>query len=185
MSETIKYVERLEELKEGDLARLRRLTGKPLDEAVPGFDLFTGVWWRLRQRSPFAPRRETSWLIAKLYGSFAIPHIRPDPPGAPPTLARLLGQCEPRDERAQARFRNRFDTILCSALPALEPHLHWALSVIAGAVDHGGLSGMDWAQLLDDLSIWDRGEEHKRHRDIRDIWAEEYLTAAIHPNREP
>jgi CRISPR type I-E-associated protein CasB/Cse2 len=75
------------------------------------------------------------------------------------------------------RFRRRFDAILQAPLPALEPHLRWALSAIADGVERGTVSGMDWVQLLHDLSIWDRGEEHRRERDVRDIWAKDYLDA--------
>src|SRR5262249_11137784 len=91
------------------------------------------------------------------------------------TLACVLGRCEPGDEHGQRRFRARFDALLCAPLPDLEPHLRWALSEVRGAVKAGTVSGLDWVQLLDELSIWDRGEEHRRNRDVRDIWAEEYL----------
>jgi len=171
MSHTIAFIQRLENLKEGERSRLRRLAGKPLDKTLQGFDLFTGLWWPLRQSSPVAPRRETSWVVAKLYGAFPIPHAQ----GA--TLASLLGRLEPRDERDQARFRRRFDALLCSPLPVVEPHLHWALRAIIDAFPG---AGVDWVRLLDDLSIWDRGEEHKRERDVRDIWAEQYLNATNH-----
>jgi len=178
---TEEFIGKLEDLKEGERSRLRRLAGQPLDETLPGFDLFTGLWWPLRERNPQAPRRETSWLVARLYGAFPVPHVRRD--GAARALAQVLGTCErkPREENAQRRFRARFDALLCSPLPALEPHLHWALSVVADAVERRTCTGLDWAQLLDDLSIWDRGGEHRRKRDIRDIWAEDYLNAAEPP----
>lgn len=202
MSQTLAFIRRLEDLKEGERSRLRRLAGQPLDHSIQGFDLFTGLWWALRQSSPVAPRRETSWLVAKLYGAFPIPYFRPDPPIEPPTFARLLGRCEPpRPACPQAallsstppdrepakgqfivarRYRRHFDAMLQAPLPAIEPHLHWALSVIAHAVDKGAFPGLDWGQLLDDLSIWDRGEKHRRKRDVRDIWAEQYLNATNH-----
>jgi CRISPR type I-E-associated protein CasB/Cse2 len=181
MNPTEEFIKCLEDLKEGDRSRLRRLAGKPLDDTLSGFDLFTGLWWPLRQRSRDAPRRETSWLVAKLYGAFPIPHVRADRPAERPTLPRLLGRLEPRDEYNRPRFRARFDALLCSPLPTLEPHLSWALRGVASAVKRGQLPAraMDWAQLLDDLSIWDRGTEHRRNRDIRDIWAEVYLNATV------
>ena len=186
MSQTDAFIKRLEDLKDGERSRLRRLAGQPLDHTLPGFDLFTGLWWPLRQASPVAPRRETSWLVAKLYGAFPIPHLPPDNVIDRPTLARLLGCCEPRDERKGPRFRRRFDTLLCSPLSALEPHLRWGLDeidkAIAGRVLWAkGVTGIDWAQLLDDLSIWDRGEEYRNKRDINDIWAEQYLNATHQP----
>jgi len=57
-----------------------------------------------------------------------------------------------------------------------------AQDAVAGRIRWAtGISGIDWAQLLDDLSNWDRGEEHRRERDLRDIWAEDYLNAAREP----
>src|SRR5262249_26684176 len=135
MTPTEEFIAKLEALKEGERSRLRQLAGKPLDETLAGFDLFTGLWWPLRQRSPRAPRRETGWLVAKLYGGFPVPHVCPEQLGPRPTLAWLLGQLEPSDEHGMPRFRRRFDALLCSSLSSLEPHLRWALSVIADAVE--------------------------------------------------
>ena len=177
MSQTIRFIRQLENLKEGERSRLRRLAGQPLDHALAGFDLFTGLWWPLRQGSPVAPRRETSWLVAKLYGAFPVPNEQGE------TLPRVLGRCEPPDLHDRSRFRQRFDVLLCLPLSALEAHLRWGLSeidkAIAGRIPWlKGITGIDWAQLLDDLSIWDRGEAHRRERDVRDIWAEQYLQSA-------
>lgn len=174
MSQTVRFIKRLENLKEGERSRLRRLAGQPLDGTLQGFDLFTGLWWPLRHESPVTPRRETSWLVAKLYGAFPIPNAHGR------SFAHLLGQLEPRDEHGQRRYRARFDALLCSALPGVEPHLRWALNMIAGAVLEKA-KGLDWAQLLDDLSIWDRGEAHRHKRDVRDIWAEQYLNEVYRP----
>ena len=68
MSQTAKYIKKLSDLQEGDRSRLRRLAGRPLDATLQGFDLFTGLWWPLRAKSPATPRREPSWLVAKLFG---------------------------------------------------------------------------------------------------------------------
>lgn len=179
MSQTAEYIKRLSELQEGERSRLRRLAGRPLDATLQGFDLFTGLWWSLRAKSPATPRREPSWLVAKLFGAFRVPHIPPDS-GAGPSLPEVLGRCEPHGEDGRKRFRTRFDALLCSSLSSLEPHLRWALGEVARAVaGHTAhardVKGIDWAQFLDDLSIWDRGEVHRRQRDIRDIWAETYL----------
>lgn len=123
------FIQRLEDLKEGERSRLRRLAGQPLDATLSGFDLFTGLWWPLREKNKFAPRRETSWLVAKVYGAFPIAHLRSGDKAARPTLARVLGRCEPHDDYGRPRFRTRFDGLLCSHLSALEPHLRWALSL--------------------------------------------------------
>lgn len=205
MSQTEAFIQRLEALKEGDRSRLRRLAGMPLDHTLPGFDLFTGLWWPLREKNQFAPRRETSWLVAKLHAAFRVPHVRPDG-GKGPTLPQVLACCEPPHracpnaamltgpppERDPARgqfliahrFRRRFDALLQSPLAGLEPHLRWALSAVAGAIAGGHAKGIDWAQLLDHLSIWDRAEEHRRERDIRDIWAEAYLDSVKQANHQ-
>lgn len=179
MTLTAEYIKRLSALQEGERSRLRRLAGRPLDATLQGFDLFTGLWWPLREKSRATPRREPAWLVAKLFGAFHVPHIRPDF-GVGPPLPETLGRCEPHDEDGRKRFRARFDALLGSSLPSLEPHLRWALGEVAqGVAGHipqaGDVNGIDWVQLLDDLSIWDRGEAHRRGRDVRDIWAEMYL----------
>lgn len=208
---TADYIRRLEAIKEGERSRLRSLAGMPLDARLDGFDLFTGLWWPLRQASPVAPRRETSWLVAKLFGAFgsAVPHVRPDA-GSGPTLPAVLGVCEPGDppeNKARDRFRTRFDSLLCSPLSGLEPHLRWALGEVARAVvgraPHArGVTGIDWAVLLDDLSLWDRGynpaDTHQISRIIshqratgcgeqpgspQDLWACAYLNTAEPSNR--
>lgn len=185
MSATTEYIKRLEALQKGERSRLRSLAGRRLDARLDGFDLFTGLWWPLRNSNPRTPRREPSWLVAKLYGTFAdaVPHIVPEGATHGPTLPAVLGLCEPRDApeyKGRDRFRTRFDALLCAPLPALEPHLHWAMGEAAKAASDRvpqarGVRGIDWTRLLDDLSIWDRGEANRRRRDVRDEWAEAYL----------
>ena len=177
MSQTAAYIAQLTNQRRfgpGERARLRALAGCGLDEDTPGFDLFTGLWWPLRQKNQTAPRREVAWLVAKLYAAYTVPHVRPYGGQGPP-LPEAIGRSEPREPYLQERFRRRFDALLCTPLGGLEPHLHWALSVARDAVVARRLQGIDWVQLTDDLSIWDRGGEHRRECDIRDIWAEQYL----------
>lgn len=164
MTATEEFIKVLEALKPGDLGLLRAHTGKELDETVGGFDLFAGLWWPLREKSPQTPRRSVAWLIAKLYA------FRPLQQSSEETLARRLRNCEPRDERDKKRFRSKFDELLLTPLDALEPALQWALGKISSQSKK-----LDWVQLTDDLSIWDRGDQHRRRRDIREVWAEEYL----------
>lgn len=204
MSQTIAYIKRLEALDAGERSRLRSLAGRRLDVRLDGFDLFTGLWWLLRATNERAPRRDTSWLVAKLFGAFgtAVPHVVPEGQPTGPALPAVLGLCEPRHEHNGPRFRTRFDALLCSPLPALEPHLRWALVEIARAVadrvPHAkGVQGIDWAVLLDDLSLWDRGynpnDTHQKsrinahmhvagcgeeHASPQDLWACAYLRAA-------
>ncbi|MBI2843432.1 MAG: type I-E CRISPR-associated protein Cse2/CasB [Armatimonadetes bacterium] len=183
MSQTTSFIRRMTVdriVGPSERACLRALSGLGLDQDTSGFDVFTGLWWPLRQRSQSAPRREVAWLIAKLHAAIPVPHVRPDG-GQGPSLAQVLGRSEPREEHAQRRFRCRFDTLLCNSLGALEPHLGWALSVARKAVVAGHTQGIDWVLLTDHLSIWDRGEEHRRKRDVRDIWAEQYLEATYKP----
>ena len=177
MTPTVQFIQQLQALKEGERSRLRQLAGQPLDESLPGFDLFTGLWWPLRQLNQKAPRRETSWLVAKLYGAFPIPYVPSE--GTTQALACVLGRCEPsdHDRDGKRRYRQRFDALLQSPLSNLEPHLRWALSVVADAIAAKKCSGLDWAQLLDELSAWHNGEEASHVRTC-EKWASQYLDAA-------
>lgn len=179
MTLTHEFIRRLENLQEGERSKLRCLAGRPLDAKISGFDLFTGLWWPLRAKSELVPRREPSWLVAKLFSAIPIPHVQ-SASGKGLILPEALGCCEPRNDLKGNRFRNRFDALLCTSLPSLEPYLRWALAEVAEAVSGhvpqaDNIHGIDWVRLLDDLSIWDRGEEHRNKTDVRNIWAEMYL----------
>jgi len=187
MTRTEEFIGRLQALKEGDRSRLRKLAGKPLDESVQGFDLFTGLWWPLRRNSPRAPERRSAWLVAILYGAFPLPDVRHEEN----QLARLLGGREKAmaNDFDRERFRLRFDVLLQLQLSRLEPHLGWALSVIHKAVGQNHVNGLDWVRLLDDLRLWVTGvdsqdrDQKRSERDIRDIWAEDYLNAVHQSER--
>ena len=186
MSQTDAFIARLTNdriLGPGERARLCALAGRGLDGDTSGFDLFTGLWWPLRKKNQAAPRREVAWMVAKLYGAFPVQHVRPNG-GKGPALAQVLGWCEPREPYRKESFRRRFDALLCTPLGGLEPHLRWALSVVRKAVAAGHTQGIDWVQLTDHLSIWDRGEEHRLDRDVRDIWAEQYLESTEYPQEK-
>jgi CRISPR type I-E-associated protein CasB/Cse2 len=154
------------------------MTAKSLNEAVRDFDLFTGLWWPLRD-SPRAPERQSAWLVARLYGVFPLRHVQ----HANNHIALMLGRLEKalpnRFERE--RFRRRFDALLQSSLSESEPHLRWALSGIREALGRKQVEGVDWVRLLDDLRLWVRGPDRqdqdprRRELDVRDIWAEDYL----------
>jgi hypothetical protein len=188
VSQTAAFIQGLEALKEGQRSPLRRLAGQSLNATVQGFDLFTGLWWPLRAISPATPRREPSWLVAKLFSAFHVPHVRPES-AAGPSLPAVLGRCEPPRpactdaeplssavpdrEPGKSQFiaarkhRRRFDALLCSALSSLEPHLCWALGevsrAVAGHVPHAkDVNGIDWVYLLDDLWLWD-GQYNPHH----------------------
>jgi CRISPR type I-E-associated protein CasB/Cse2 len=157
MTATEEFIDNLARLKAGDLGLLRVHAGQRLDESVAGFDLFTGVWWPLRQKSNRAPRREVAWLITKLYACCPIPHSTGD------TLARQLRRCRPAKDTEEGRFSEKFNEILILPVNAIEFALRWALDIISST----NLK-IDWVRLTNDLSIWE-------HESIRTEWAEQYL----------
>lgn len=157
MTPTEEYVHRLERMKAGELGLLRLHAGQSLDVTLTGFDLFTGLWWPLRQQNARAPRREVAWLIAKLFAHNAIQHA----PGR--SLAAQLRRCEPRDKADRDRFRQTFDQMLVLPVEKIEVAVRSALDTVA----RRGLK-IDWVRLTDDLSVWERQSTRRR-------WAEDYL----------
>ncbi len=157
MTPTQQYIDVLTKLKAGDLGLLRTHSGQRLDESVGGFDLFTGLWWPLRERNEKAPRREVAWLIAKLYAFREIPNSSGD------FLALQLGRCQPNQNQARKRYQQRFDRMLLLPVSQIEPSLQWALDWVASKSPR-----LDWVKLTNDLSIWDR--ESKRLE-----WAKQFL----------
>ncbi len=155
MTATEEYIGGLTRLKPGDLGLLRTHAGKGIDESVHGFDLFAGLWWPLRQRNQYAPRRQVAWLIAKLYA------YKPMPQSPNDTLAIQLGRSQPGEGRERAR--QKFDELLTLPLGEIEPALQWALDVLAS---HD--RKLDWVQLTDDLSLWEREATRLR-------WAEQFI----------
>lgn len=145
MTATQQYIDILTRLQSGELALLRTHVGQELDASVDGFDLFTGLWWPLRQQSARAPRREVAWLIAKLYACSPLPQV------TDATLARQLRRCQPVDARTQERFQQRFDRMLLQPVRDIEPALRWALDQLAAR-----RLPLDWVRLTDDLSLGTR-----------------------------
>ena len=157
MTPTQKYVEILNRLKAGELGLLRKHAGQGLDETVDGFDLFAGLWWPLRQKNQFAPRREVAWLIAKLYAFCPLAQS----PGH--ALARQLRGCRPGKDPERERFTQRFDRMLILPISKIEPALRWALDLVAAKDPK-----LDWIKLTNDLSWWER--ERTRVK-----WAEQFI----------
>jgi CRISPR type I-E-associated protein CasB/Cse2 len=155
---TEQYIKVLLKLKAGDLGLLRLHAGQGIDQSLDAFDLFSGLWWPLRQKSPKAPRREVAWLIAKLFA------FRPLPQSADDMLARQIAKCRPVSSPSKERFAEKFDRLLTLPLSAIEPDLQWAL----GLIESHGLK-LDWAQLTDDLSLWER-------ESTRCKWASQFLS---------
>jgi hypothetical protein len=151
------YIDVLTRLKPGDLGLLRTHAGRGIDESVQAFDLFAGLWWPLRAKNQKAPRREVAWLIAKLYA------FRQIQPSTGYYLASLMGHCQPKNEQARKRHRQRFDRLLILPIRKIEPALEWALDWVGS-----NSLRLDWVKLTDDLSIWER--ESKRLE-----WAEQFL----------
>lgn len=147
MTPTEQYIKVLTNLKTGELGLLRTHAGQSLYETLDGFDLFTGLWWPLRQKNERAPRREVAWLVAKLYAFRSIENEKA--PGA--MLACQLGKCKPDKDTEKKRFKQRFDRMLILPLDEIEPALRWALDLIASKE-----MKLDWVRLTDDLSIWER-----------------------------
>lgn len=158
-SPTTKFIEAIGKLEEGDLGILRSHAGRELDESLPGFDLFAGLWWPIRKMHKNAPRREAAWLVAKLYA------FRPMPNDHGATLARMLRKCEPIKKEEGIRFRAAFDRMLGLPISGIEPALQWSLNRIPSE-----RRKLDWVQLTNDLSRWE-------NESIRLAWAEEYLEA--------
>jgi hypothetical protein len=169
MTATQQFIGTLQSLKPGDLGRLRKLAGLPLDESVAGFDLFAGLWWPLREKNPRAPRREVAWLVAKLYAFCPMPQVD----GM--TLPARLRRVRPDDERAAQRWQQKFDRLLVLPLSQIEPALQWAINTISKTCDippgADATEGLDWVRLTDDLSIWEREETRLK-------WANQYLQMA-------
>ena len=138
MSPTKEYIKKLLKLKSGELGLLRVHAKKRLNETVDGFDLFTGLWWPLRQKSQRAPRREVAWLIAKLYA------FRPVPYSSEDTLAKQLRKFRtPTKKLEEDPVTQRFDKMLMLPINKIEPVLQWALNQL----NSRGLN-LDWVKRL-------------------------------------
>lgn len=157
MSPTAKFVAKLLNLGEGELTLLREHAFASADESVLAFDVFTGLWWPLREESPRAPRREASWLVLKLYAFRPLAHQQDN------TFAILLRRWMLVDpEKRKAWAEQMMNAIITSPLEVLEPHLKVALREFPRS------EGIDWITLLDDLSFWES-------RDRRNRWLKEFF----------
>ena len=159
---TVDFIASLENLKEGDLGILRKLRGARLDEKLPGFDLFSALWWPLRQKNQRAPKREVAWLIAKLFAEFRFEQRE----GA--TLPILMGgicrKLEPKKELP--RVLARFDQLASLDIMQMEE----PLSVIMGILRKHEQVCLDWVGLTDVLSFWEQ-EPVKRE------WSDSFIKA--------
>ncbi|MCG6552884.1 MAG: type I-E CRISPR-associated protein Cse2/CasB [Candidatus Magnetominusculus sp. LBB02] len=163
MISTKEYIDGLTHLKHGELGLLRTHAGQGLDESVDGFDLFTGIWWPLRQKNERSPKRTVAWLIAKLYASCPLSQSEDK------ELAYQLGLCQPEEDIDKKRFSQRFDRLLMLPLDKIEPAMRWALNTISSN-DKKIIKEIDWVRLTDDLSLWER-------QFTRLAWAEQFIEA--------
>ncbi len=155
---TVEFIKQLSNLKEGDLSLLRTHADQGLDESLQGFDIFTGIWWPLRQKNQRAPRRNVAWLVCKLYSVAPIPFEKGEH-----IMTLLAKRRKQLDNDSRDRFDKRVDEMLTQSLDTIESLLRWALREIAKL----GMP-LDWAQLTDDLSIWER-------QTTRQKWINQYI----------
>ena len=160
MTATQQFIGTLQSLKPGDLGRLRKLAGLPLDESVAGFDLFAGLWWPLRDKTQrcAAPRSRLARCQTLCVLSHAPGRWHDTACAAPSgqTRRRTKAQCS----------QQMFDELLMLSLGQIEPALQWAIRYVADAS-----VGLDWVRLTDDLSTWER-------EGTRLKWAKQYLQMA-------
>ncbi len=164
MTPTEEFIQRLKNLKEGELGLLRSHAYKRLDTSVNGFDLFTGIWWPLREKSQRAPKRDVAWLITKIYASLPIP----DSEDTSSRFAHILGILRTKEPLEYERYCTKFDMLLEAPLNGIEAQLSQWLSVISDAVKREHIAGLNWVMLINDLSAWDRESTKVK-------WAKEFL----------
>jgi len=160
MNLTAEFVEKIRSLGPADLDLLRRCADAPPDVSIQAFDLFTGLWWPLRQRSPRVPARGPSWLVAKLFP------WNPRP-GGTGTLGAALVRLAPRGPEDRIRERARFGRLLSASGHALEVQLRHGLRRLNRAQ-----VPVDWAQLLEDLTQWNQYPKSPQLK-----WARDWLGA--------
>lgn len=168
---TKRFIEKLELMSKAEQSILCNHSNLPINHSLNGFDIFTGLWWPLRQKYQNTPRRDVSWLIAKLYAKYPIKHAQKDFN----SFAKLLGKNKPK-ENDWTKFKNHFDSILNSSLDNIEYHISWGLSILYIAAKKNKNITLNWVQLIDDLSIWDRGKEHRKKIQIQVEWAKQFLS---------
>lgn len=167
-SATRNYIKTLENLKPSERCVLRAHLNQGLDQSLPGFELFTSIWWPLR-KTQRVPRRRVAWLVAKLYSQATISQQHGE------TLPRLLGElcCRIHDEKARDRHIKEFDNLLSLDLNEVEIPLLRTLRKLLKQ----GIKSLDWAQLTDDLSAWENDTIHRQ-------WVEAFANSLQHNTEE-
>ncbi len=148
---TPKFIARIISLGLGQLNLFRSQKYKPINASVESFDLFSGIWWNLRQNNQWTPPREVSWLIAKLYAQYPTRH-KPRAYFAIQFRNALFNL----DKSNWRKQRLTFDSLLTAELDSIEPYLVWALSIMHQHFRKTEKIPLDWVQLTDDLSNWNK-----------------------------
>jgi hypothetical protein len=156
---TVRYIDNLSNLKSGEISILRTMRHKDLDEDLDGFDLFTGIWWPLREKNQRAPQRETAWLIAKLYACYPLPQVNES------FMPVLLGMLAQYNDVLAKQITKLNDTIVSTPVPMLELPLGQAIRKIQKK-----FTGLDWVSLTDTLSRWGYNKQ-------REVWVQAFNSA--------
>lgn len=163
MSREIAFMAKLTELGVAELALLRSCVGRPLDENVPAFDLFTDLWWPLRKKNN-APNKRASWVTATLFPW----NTNPDGQG---TLGSALGQIAPVGEQNRKRDLTRFEAMLAADGLARDQAM---LAVVRRLARLRIPIPVNWPQLLGDIASWNEPGGRVQRR-----WAKDYLKATV------
>ncbi|MCX7625706.1 MAG: hypothetical protein N2Z21_05790 [Candidatus Sumerlaeaceae bacterium] len=150
-------------LKAGNLAVLRALSGQDLAHSVEAFDLFSGLYWPIRQQSPRAPQREDAWLVTKVYSKF--PWVPSDNEST--YISRYAAQLW-RQVHGEAHFLpslvRRFDRLMAAKGAEFEFSLLWLFAAVRRSLNlsstsHPLLPGRwpshAWSLLLEELRYLD------------------------------
>lgn len=145
------FVERLGRLDAGDRARFKRSAGKTMGEATNTLGLF----YSLLPRGIPPLREQTYFLVATLYPLAES--------GGTGDLGAALRQCR-RKSNAQGLDR-RVEVLLDADETQLPFRLRQAVSYL-----HSSRTRVNWAQLLEDLLLWNHPK-----RFIQQKWARSYF----------
>lgn len=158
---SVQFVEKLENLKRGDLAILRRNAGLSLGESRRGIGLF----YRLMPMR-LGPREEIYFLVATLYPL----NDRPAPTGDlgnSLALAKLKSDSEALSRRVAILLDSEFEWLEQGRLKGGELgfRLRQAVKLLASKE-----IGVNWERLLQDLLQWSHPDKWVQKR-----WARSYF----------